>query len=103
MVPTYTCDDVGVDGRSFESKTPLPDASHAVQQLHALLPTRPDVGKYDYTTLQIVVSRTFRRGGPFLPLPTNLHTHTPKRKTRQIYIRIQDHTRVVHILYTTTR
>lgn len=45
MVPSF-CDDAGVDHRPLETTptTPLPDTSHAIQQLHALLPTRPDVG-----------------------------------------------------------
>lgn len=71
MVPPFSCDDVGVDRKPFESTMPLPDSSHAVQQLHALLPTRPDVAflRTDPAFLmRFLRARKFRVGDAFLLL-----------------------------------
>lgn len=71
MAPPFTCDDVGVDRKSLDRTTPLPDTTHAVQQLHALLPTRPDVAflRTDPTFLiRFLRAKKFRVGDAFLLL-----------------------------------
>lgn len=46
-IGSFACEKDGLDHKRKGSKdfVPMPDKTHAAQQLHALLPTRPDVGE----------------------------------------------------------
>ncbi|KAG7173400.1 clavesin-2-like [Homarus americanus] len=70
MTSPYTCDDLGLE-KTKNDVTPLPDKTHAIQQLHALLPTRPDVAflRTDHPfLLRFLRAKKFRVGDAFLLL-----------------------------------
>ncbi|XP_047499808.1 clavesin-2-like [Penaeus chinensis] len=73
-IASFTCEKDGLDHKRKGSKgdfVPMPDKTHAAQQLHALLPTRPDVAflRTDQSfLLRFLRARKFRVGDAFLLL-----------------------------------
>lgn len=71
MPAPYSCEELGLEERTKEDLAPLPDTNHAIQQLHALLPTRPDVAflRTDHPfLLRFLRAKKFRVGDAFLLL-----------------------------------
>ncbi|XP_042876706.1 clavesin-2-like [Penaeus japonicus] len=72
-IASFACEKDGLDHKRKGSKdfVPMPDKTHAAQQLHALLPTRPDVAflRTDQPfLLRFLRARKFRVGDAFLLL-----------------------------------
>lgn len=72
-IGSFACEKDGLDHKRKGSKdfVPMPDKTHAAQQLHALLPTRPDVAflRTDQAfLLRFLRARKFRVGDAFLLL-----------------------------------
>lgn len=85
MTSSYTCEELSLENRSRENVTPLPDKTHAIQQLHALLPTRPDVAflRTDHPfLLRFLRAKKFRVGDAFILL---CHYFEYRQRHRELF------------------
>ncbi|KAK3895294.1 hypothetical protein Pcinc_000986 [Petrolisthes cinctipes] len=85
MSGIFPNDELNLEDRMKESSMPLPDKTHAVQQLHALLPTRPDVAFLRTDPpflLRFLRARKFRVGDAFLLLS---HYFEYRQRHRELF------------------
>lgn len=80
----YTCEELGLE-TNRDDVAPLPDKTHAIQQLHALLPTRPDVAflRTDHPfLLRFLRAKKFRVGDAFILL---CHYFEYRQRHRELF------------------